>query len=379
MIADPSSRPTMRMGNRTLGAEHELFVVAELGTSHGGDRDHARRLVDAAAESGADCAKFQLVFADEIIHPNTGNVPLPGGEVPLYERFRTLERQADFYRDIMDYTEHTGLLFLCSAFGVRSARILRKMNLSAIKVASPELNHAPLLRELATYHIPLLLSTGVSMLGDIEAALGLVGRDAVTLLHCVTAYPAPPEDYNLRVLRGLENLFGVPVGISDHSLGPEVVPSLSSAIGAAAIEKHLTLSKEGGGLDDPVALVPRDFAGMVRSARRARRDGLDETLTRLSTDGATSEEALAAVLGSGVKRLAPAEAGNYTRTNRSLHALVDIPAGDRLTAENLAVLRTERRLRPGLSPFLFETVLGSIAARDIPAGEGIVWQDLLRR
>jgi N-acetylneuraminate synthase len=277
----------------------------------------------------------------------------------------------------MDYTRKAGLFFLCSAFGMRSARMLREMKSGAIKIASPELNHLPLLREVAGYGLPLILSSGVSLVGDIDRALQVVGTENVALLHCVTAYPAPVADYNLRVMRGLESIFGVPVGVSDHSTDPVTVPALSAALGAAIIEKHLTLSKEGRGLDDPVALVPRDFHEMTVESRRARRNGIEETITRLSAS--TERDTLLRVLGTGNKRLAPSEEAAYSRTNRSLHAVTDLPAGTLLTGKNVAVLRTERKLRAGLSPFFFDSILGRRTVRKVPAGEGIVWDDLLSR
>lgn len=374
---DRYRHPSIQLADRTVGGDFTPLVVAEIGTSHGGRLDHARRLVDAAAEAGADCAKFQLVIADEIVHPKTGNVPLPGGTVPLFERFRELEREPEFYAELMEYTRGAGLLFLCSAFGRQSSRILRDMGVQAIKIASPELNHAPLLREVAGYELPLLLSTGVSLLGDIEQALQIVGREKVALLHCVTAYPAPITDYNLRAMGGLEAVFGVPVGVSDHTLDPFVVPALSSALGAAVVEKHLTLSKEGGGLDDQVALTPEDFRAMVGVIHRAHGDGAQETFRRLART--VAPELLNEVLGSGVKHLAASEENNYLRTNRSLHAVSDIPAGTPLTRATVAVLRTEKELRPGISPHLIDVVIGRKAVRNIPAGEGIVWDDLLAR
>lgn len=370
-------RPSLEIGRRRIGAEEEPFIVAEIGTSHGGDRDHAHRLIDAAAEARADCAKFQLVIAEEIIHPRTGTVSLPGGEIALYERFRSLERSVEFYADLKDYSERNGLLFLCAPFGVQSARMLRDLGAQALKVASPELNHVPLLREVGSYSLPLIVSTGVSTLGDIEQALRILGGQRVALLHCVTAYPAPPVDYNLRLLGALEALFGVPVGVSDHSLDPVIVPALGAAMGAAVIEKHLTLSKSDGGLDDPVALNPQEFRRMTAEALQAHSAGLAETIERLESlsDRATLER----VLGTGTKQLAPSEEANYERTNRSLHALVDIPAGTVLNSALVGVLRTEKKLRPGLSPYLLDVLIGRKTVRDIPAGEGIVWDDLLAK
>ena len=174
------------------------FIVAEIGTSHGGDLSKARELLAAAAASGADAAKFQCVYADEILHPACGAVQLPGGNISLYERFRSLERDADFYAQLKALTEDAGLVFVCSPFGIKSARVLRDIGTPAIKIASPELNHFPLLREVAAYDRSIILSSGVSTLGDIEKALAVLDEASgglrgggLTLLHCVTAYPAP--------------------------------------------------------------------------------------------------------------------------------------------------------------------------------------------
>lgn len=367
----------LEIAGRPIGVEARPLVVAEIGTAHGGELETAHRLIDAAAEAGAECAKFQLVYAAEIIHPRTGAVPLPGGSIALYERFRSLERDADFYAELKAYTERQGLLFLCTPFGLGSARILKGLGVAAMKVASPELNHAPLLRELRDYGLPIILSTGVSRLVDIEQALELLGDAPVALLHCVTAYPAPPTDYNLRLVGVLATLFGLPVGVSDHSLDPVLVPALASACGAAIIEKHITLSKSGGGLDDPVALIPTEFAQMALAVRRAHEEGLEGTIERLSASEQRKE--LFGVLGSGRKELASSERDNYRRTNRSLHAVGDIKAGSRLERQDIAVLRSEKVLRPGLSPYLLDVVVGRRTVRDIPAGEGIVWDDLLAR
>lgn len=373
------------------------FIIAEAGTSHGGELQKAIELIHAAAESGVDCIKFQLVLADEIIHPNTGMVRLPGGDIPLYERFRSLERPPDFYASLKETAEKTGIRFLCTPFGIRSARILRDIGTDMLKIASPELNHVPLLREIAGYGIPLILSTGVSTLGDIEEALRLLnecspGSSDCTLLHCITAYPAPEEEYNLRLIPNLAAVFGVPVGISDHSLDPVLVPVLSAAMGASIIEKHICLDRKGDGLDDPIALLPEETALMVKEVRRIEKLRQNDSDVQGGADSPGDIAGSAAVktlreefgdkrietiLGDGVKRLSPAEAANYGRSNRSVHALTDLHAGTVLTAENIAVLRTEKILRPGLHPRFFDIIQGKKLSRDIPAGEGIAWNDLL--
>ena len=352
------------------------LIIAELGTSHGGDFRMAKGMSLAAAEAGANCVKLQMVFADEILHPNTGEVTLPGGTIRLYDRFRQLEQPIEFYAEIKNYVESLGLLFLCTPFGLKSAGIVRELRPKVVKIASPELNFTDLLQEIATWELPVLLSSGVSTLGDIEAALSILKGDChlfcqrhVCLLHCVTAYPAPESDYNLRVLPNLAAIFGVSVGVSDHSLDAELVPALAVSQGAAVIEKHFCLSRGDPGLDDPIALPPPDFARMVQAVRRAAELGQQETLAAFRRDRGT--EAVEAVLGSGVKTLAPSERDNYSRTNRSLHALRDIQAGEVITAGDFAVLRTEKVLRPGLAPSWAQHICGRTARQCIPAGEGI--------
>jgi sialic acid synthase SpsE len=361
--------------NGVFYSSQKVLVIAELGTSHGGDPVKAREMVDAAAEAGADCVKVQIVYAREILHPKTGTVSLPGGMVNLYERFKALELDPGFYADLKEYAGARGLLFLASPFGLQSARELRTLEPKALKIASPELNYTALLRELASYKLPILLSAGVARLGDIEEALALLPRGKVCLLHCVTAYPAPEEDYNLRVLPGLAGIFGLPVGLSDHSLDPELAPMLAIAMGAAVVEKHFCLSRDDPGLDDPIALPPADFARMVRGIRRASGLATETLLEALARE--RGAERVAAVLGDGVKRLAPSEAANYTRTNRSIHAIRDIAAGETIAPGVFAGLRTEKTLRPGLPPSWEDKIAGRRAASFIPAGEGIRFDDIL--
>jgi sialic acid synthase SpsE len=355
---------------------HKVLVIAEIGTGHRNDRRKGDELAAAAVGAGADCVKFQHVYADEIIHPATGMVPLPGGTVPLYERFRELETGPGFMEGMKDTVERLGALFLCSPFGVRSARELRAMGVRAMKVASPELNFTQLLDELGSYCLPTILSTGVSTLSDIEQALEHFPRHkgGLALLHCVTAYPAPETDYNLRILPLLSGLLGIAVGVSDHSLDPVLVPALSVACGGSVVEKHFCLSRGDKGLDDPIALEPDSFAEMVRAVRLAEKATAPETIAALGKR--CGSDTVEAVLGSGRKELAPSERGNYLRTNRSIHARRPIAKGEVLDAGNLAVLRTEKILRPGIHPRYLGIVSGRKAARDIPDGEGVEWEDV---
>jgi sialic acid synthase SpsE len=361
------------------------FIIAELGTSHGGSIAKAKELIDAAAFSGADCVKFQIVYADEILHPNTGIVPLPGGDTRLYDVFKKLEVPPAFFAELKGYAESKNLVFLASPFGLQSAAELKRLAPQAVKIASPELNYTQLAREIARWRIPVFLSSGVSKLADIEEAITLFdeagARDNITLLHCVTSYPAPLADYNLRLVATLRGIFGVKTGVSDHSLEAEPVPCIAAALGAAAIEKHFCLSRDDPGLDDPIALPPAHFAAMTKAVRETAEvlrkgdaHGEEKALAMLGEH--YGADTVAAILGDGIKRLSLSEAANYGRTNRSIHALADIPPGTLITAKNTAPLRTEKILRPGLPPMLWKKIIGRPARAFIPSGEGVRFEDV---
>lgn len=376
-----------------------VHVSAEIGTSHGGSLEKAYQLIDAAAEAGADSVKFQWVYAHEILHPNTGLVQLPGGAIPLYERFQQLEVPASFFQQVQEYARSKGCQFICSPFGLKSLEELVALNPDAIKIASPELNHQPLLQRLAQIRqaqraqgqvpVPVIISSGVSILADIEQALEILSDygegnlQGVTLLHCITSYPAPEEEYNLQILQHLAGIFGVEVGVSDHSLDPHLVPVLATACGARFIEKHITLSRTTDGLDDPVALEPAQFASMIQRVRQWEAPiknygcqcGASIILEELEAE--YGKERVQAVLGTGIKKLAPAERANYGRTNRSIHVMHDMKKGDYITPDSIAILRTEKILEPGLNPKYVSQIIGARLSQDITAGQGLLWHHLL--
>lgn len=365
------------------------LIIAEIGTSHEGSIEKAKALVDAACNAGADAIKFQWVYADEILHPNTGFVKLPTGNIPLYERFQQLECSKEFYRELLDYVHSKGCKFCCSPFGLRSLKELLDITPDIVKIASPELNHYKMLEALADYRkgrekeIPVILSSGVSTLSDIEKAITIVGTDNVSLLHCITSYPAPEEEYNLNVIKNLKNILGIECGVSDHSLDPILVPVLSIAAGGTVIEKHITLSRKTMGLDDPVALEEEQFAMMVHVVHQTeaairhygKELALEKAIEQLSEQ--FGKEKVLAVLGTGIKKLAQAEAANYGRTNRSLHIMQDLKAGDVLKESDVGILRTEKILTPGMSPEFYDLVIGKKLAKDVTAGQGLNWEDLL--
>jgi len=364
------------------------LIIAEVGTSHNADIIKAREMICAASQAGAGCIKTQIVYADEILHPNTGEVLLPGGKIRLYDQFKALETSPEFYLEFKEYVESKGLLFLCTPFGKKSASILKEIQPKMVKIASPELNFTSLLEEIVDWQLPVLLSSGVSRLSDIETAMEIFRKDLtqrhrgtevnnrvnVCLLHCVTSYPAPETDYNLRILPNLASIFGVSVGVSDHSLDPELVPSLAVSMGASVIEKHFCLSRNDPGLDDPIALDPNDFSKMIKAVQNAAKNGSKETIEHYSRE--RGKDFIDQILGNGIKELAPSEKANYHLTNRSIHALRDIQKGEVLKKSDFAILRTEKILRPGLEPCWENSIEGRTAQNFIPAGEGIRFEDI---
>lgn len=371
------------------------LIIAEIGTSHEGSLEKAFEMIDEAAASGADAIKFQWVYADEILHPDTGYVKLPTGNIRLYDRFKQLECNSEFYKKCLDYVHEKGCKFCCSPFGLKSLKELLAINPDIVKVASPELNHYPMLKALAEYRedqikkgetpVPVIISSGVSKICDIEKALEILGTNGVSLLHCITSYPAPESEYNLKVIRNLKNIFGIECGVSDHSLDPVLVPVLSTAVGGTIIEKHITLSRKTAGLDDPVALEGEQFALMCHCVHQTEatfrhygeETGYKRTLEQLGEQ--FGSEKVVEVLGNGIKKLAPAETENYGRTNRSLHYMNSLKSGAVIKESDIGVLRTEKVLTPGISPEFLETVIGATLTRDVTSGSGVLLSDIIKK
>ncbi|MCI1208048.1 MAG: N-acetylneuraminate synthase family protein [Treponema sp.] len=373
------------------------MIIAEIGTAHGGSLKKAEDLITAAAEAGCDAVKFQWVYADEILHPETGKVQLPGGPVKLYDRFKSLEVEPAFFSHMKNFAHKKNVLFMCSPFGLKSLSELIKIEPDAIKIASPELNHFQLLSALnearhSCLHngckpVPVILSSGISKLADIERALEILymPESEPTLLHCITSYPAPEEEYNVRLVKTLAKIFGIKTGISDHSMDPVLVPSLAVSQGSTITEKHITLCRKTDGLDDPVALEPEQFALMTHDIHQAEAMlrhygtelGAEKIIQQISAQ--YGEEKVQKVLGTGIKKLAPSEKQNYGRTNRSLHFLHTMKKGETLKTGDIAVLRTEKILTPGIGPEYLEFVIGARLQNNVKNGSGVQWTDIICR
>ncbi len=345
------------------------LIIAEAGVNHNGSRDLALRLVDAAAEAGADVAKFQIFRADALAAASAPKadyqVQTTGFGQGQLDMLRRLELGEEDFRAIQRRCRERGIRFLATPFDEQSLDDLTsKYNVDAIKLGSGEVTNAPLLLRAARTGRPVILSTGMSTLAEVEAALGVLaygyaptqgppsldafrkafrsaaGQEAlrchVTLLHCTTEYPAVYEDVNLRAIDTLRATFGLPVGLSDHTPGIHVAVA-AIARGAIAIEKHLTLDRNLPGPDHRASLEPGEFQQLVTAIRQVE-----------------------AALGSDTKAPAPGELANVPVARRSLVAARDIHKGERFTTENLAVKRPGN----GASPMRYWEWLGRIAERD---------------
>ena len=338
----------LTIAKHQIGQSQRCFILAEAGVNHNGDIDLARKLVDAAAAAGADAVKFQTFRAEQIAS-NTApkadyQLKTTNAEESQLEMLKRLELPDEAYRDLMDYCEQKDTAFLSTPFDESSADMLDEMGIGAFKLPSGEITNLPFLRHVAAKGKPMILSTGMSDLGEVEAAVKAIedtGNRDLILLHCVSNYPAAPDDVNLRAMHTLAAAFGTPVGYSDHTEGIEIALA-AVAMGACFIEKHFTLDRNLPGPDHQASLEPNELTRMVRGIR-------------------TIESAM----GDGRKQPAASEAATASVARRSLVAARDIAAG--------TVLRDDmvKAMRPGtgLPPAMRACVIDRTLRRDVSKGE----------
>ena len=342
------------VGNRVLG-EGPAFLIAEAGVNHNGDLDLARRLVDAAADAGADAVKFQTFRSDALVSAAAPKARYQVETTGEAESQRTMLARLELSREahaaLRDQAARRGLVFFSTPFDEASADLLDGLGVELLKVPSGEVTNLPLLRHLAAKRRPVLLSTGMCTLEEVATAvdtLQAAGDPPLAILHCVSAYPAPAEDTNLRAMDTLRARFGCPVGLSDHSLGIEIALA-AVARGAAVLEKHITLDRTLPGPDHRASLEPGDFAALVRGVR-----------------------VIEAALGDGDKRPMPSEVDTRAVARRSLVAARALAAGHRLTRGDLAV----KRPGTGIPPADLDRVLGRRLAMPLDVDDIVDWGSL---
>jgi len=326
------------------------LIIAEAGVNHNGNLLLAKQLVDAAADAGADVVKFQTFQAVHLATSQAERASYQkkamGDDLSQLQMLQRLELKTEYYDELIDYCQQKQIEFLSTPFDLNSIELLQALNLQRWKIPSGEITNLPYLRKIGSLNMPVIVSTGMSTLSDIEAALlalemsGL-SRDQITLLHCTTEYPAPPYEVNLRAMQTMSQAFGVDVGYSDHTEGV-AVPIAAAAMGAKVIEKHITLDKTLPGPDHQASLEPDEFSCMVNGIR-------------------TIEQAL----GSGIKTPTASEISNLPVVRKSIVASRPIRAGELFTGDNL----TTKRPGTGISPMHWDDWIGRHASRDFSPDE----------
>ena len=340
------------INGRSIGPGHPVYIIAELSANHGGDFDEAVRIVRAMKEAGADAVKLQTYTADTLtIDCDSGHFRIGGGTLwdgrTLHELYGEASMPWEWQPKLKDLAKELGMDCFSSPFDASAVDFLEEMGVPTHKIASFELVDLPLIRRVAATGKPMILSTGMASEEEIEEALGVsreAGARQIALLKCTSSYPADAAQMHLRTIPVMQEKFGVPVGLSDHTMGT-AVPVTAVALGACIVEKHFTMDRSVPGPDAAFSLEPSEFKEMVEAIR-------------------TAEAALGEVTFGG-----DAEEKKSRVFRRSLFVVVDVAKGEPFTAENL------RSIRPGggLHPQFLEGIVGRKASCDIAKGTPLDW------
>lgn len=342
-----------RIGDRVIGVEGSLYIIAEAGVNHNGDLALAHDLVTVAARAGADAVKFQTFSPDKLVSRAADATPYQkerGSDSDQWSLLESLTLPLGAWPELQAHAREEGLEFLSTPFDLESAAMLVELGVPAMKVPSGELTNLPFVRALAGFGKTLLISTGMGTDAEVAAAVEASSEaPGLALFHCLTAYPAPLPECNLRAIPAMMAAYGVPVGWSDHT--PGSVSALGAvALGATLLEKHFTIDRTLPGPDHAASLEPGELATYIQEAR-----------------------ALVRALGDGVKVRQPSEQANAPLVRRSWHAAVDLVPGLRLTHEHTVLLRPEGGIPPEVA------IEGRIVTRVVPKGSQITEADLVGR
>ena len=321
------------------------IIIAEAGINHNGSFILAKKLIQAAARAGADYVKFQTFETKDMIKENTKLVKYQRGKIgknlSQYNMLKKYQLKKNLYKKLVLHASKNKIKLLSSPFDIGSIKFLKKFNFDFIKIPSGEINNFPYLREIGKLNKKIILSTGMSSIKEVEAAIKILtkygtNRKNITLLHCHSDYPSRPEDLNLNSILTLKKKFNLNVGFSDHSIGVEA-PIISIVLGAKVIEKHLTLNNKLKGPDHKASIEPNDFKKMVLAIRNAEK-----------------------MLGDGKKIASKNESKIKRLVRKSIVAKKEIKKGEKFSEENL----TTKRPGIGLSPMKFENLINMIAKRN---------------
>jgi len=336
----------MKIGNKSINSSRSPFIIAELSGNHNGSLKTARSLIKAAADSGVDAIKLQTYTADTMTIPSTEpEFQISDGlwkGKSLYELYEWAHTPWKWHEELFSYANKLGLIAFSSPFDETAVDFLETLNVPAYKIASFELTDIPLIKKVALTGKPIILSTGMASLADTQLAIRTIQENSESpfcLLHCVSGYPTPIEDINLKGIEFLKENFSCPVGLSDHTLST-LTSICATSMGACIIEKHITLNRDNGGPDSEFSLHPEEFSHLCKDVKLAF-----------------------SCLGNRDNKLKESEKGN-TQFRRSIYVVKDIKKNQVLTKENIRIIRPSY----GLAPKNYEGVIGRRANQDITAG-----------
>jgi len=349
------SKPFIKIAGRPIGADYSPFIIAELSANHNGNLDTALRIIEEAKKAGADAVKLQTYTADTItLNSDAEEFRIKGGlwdGRTLYELYQEAHMPWEWHKPLFDHARKHEITIFSSPFDNTAVDLLEDLNAPAYKIASFEAVDLPLIKYVASTGKPMIISTGMADAEEIQEAITAAregGCKELAILHCVSGYPAPAEDYNLRTIPDMINRFGLVTGLSDHTLD-NTTAITSVAIGASIIEKHFTLNRKGGGPDDSFSLEPVELAALCRDSKTAW-----------------------AAMGNVDYGRKSSEQGN-AQFRRSLYFVKDMKAGDVITKDCV------RSVRPGygLPPKSIEKVLGKKVLADVAMNTSLKSQDIV--
>lgn len=330
---------------------NRIYVIAEAGLNHGGNKERALALVRAAKWAGADAVKFQTFRADRLASTKPGALGHVKDQPNLQELFKKLELTFDTFRALHKEAARIGIEFLSTPFDEESADFLHQLGVSAFKIASGDITHRPLIEHVSGKGKPVLLSTGMSTAEEIERAIDWIhtrGNEQVVLLHCVSSYPARQEELNVKSVQYLRDRFGIPVGFSDHSVGT-LGSVVAVSVGAQVIERHFMIETRGDMPDHAVSMDAKTLKGHIEGLRT-----------------------ISGILGERGKFATEAESRNKTASRRALYANRAIAPGETIDAGMLYALRPAA----GISPEFVDAVIGKQVLKPIEAGAPVQWESL---
>lgn len=337
----------------------KVFIIAEAGVNHNGDFDKAKKLIEVAAEAGADVVKFQTFKAVKLVSSSAKKAEyqqtnFAESDDSQLNMLKKLELPFEWHQDLIDYAKSLEIQFASTGFDEESIDFLESLGQSFFKIPSGEITNLPYLEHIARKNKPTILSTGMADMNEISEAIDALinsglSKDHITVLHCNTEYPTPMEDVNLKAMLQIGNDLGVKIGYSDHTLGIEV-PIAATALGATVIEKHFTLDRNLPGPDHLASLEPKELKAMVQAIRNIEK----------------------AISGNGIKSPSNSESKNIIVARKSLILNKDLVAGTLITKDDLEIKRPGN----GISPMKIKEVIGKELKTDMPKEAILQWKDL---